>query len=169
MLPVCDARYNFTLIDVEQFGSNDDSGVLKESDLGRAFDGGNLNLSAPESIPGCRLKEAPYYLVGDEIFPLKDWLMRSYPGIKTGTMDEPKHIFNYRLSRDWRAIENTFGILVARWRVFRGFIRAAVENVECYVLVSLSLHNYLRQTDNAGYCPLGFVDTEDSSGYIKPG
>ena len=44
LLAVCDARYNFTLIDVGQFGSNNDSVVLKESDLGRAFDGGNLNL-----------------------------------------------------------------------------------------------------------------------------
>ena len=82
MLAVCDARYNFTLIDVAQFGSNNDGGVLKESDLWRAFDSDNLNLPAPESIPGCRLKEVPYYLVGDEIFPLKDWLMRPYPGIK---------------------------------------------------------------------------------------
>ena len=34
---------------------------------------------------------------------------------------------------------------------------------------TLCLHNYLRQTDNAGYYPSGFVDSEDSSGRIKPG
>ena len=42
-----------------------------------------------------------------------------------------------------------------------------MENVERYVLAALSLH--LRQADNAVYCPLCFVDSEASSGYIKPG
>ena len=36
-------------------------------------------------------------------------------------------------------------------------------------MAALCLHNYLRQTDNAGYCPTGFVDSEDSTGQIKPG
>ena len=116
------------------------------------------------------MKKVPFYLVEDEIFPLiKDWLMRPYPGIKKGTLDESKHVFNYRLSRARRVIENSFGILVARWRIFRGFIRAAVHNVERYLLAALFLHNYSRQTDNAAYFPLGFVDSEDSSGRIKPG
>ena len=38
LLAVCDARYNFTLIDVGQFGSNNDSGVLNNSAFGTAFD-----------------------------------------------------------------------------------------------------------------------------------
>ena len=42
----------------------------------------------------------------------------------------------------------------------------SVDNVERYVLAALCLHNYLRQTDNASYCPAGFID---SSGYIKHG
>ena len=62
-------------------------------------------------------------------------------------MEEAKFVFNYRLSRARRVIENTFGILVARWRIFRGFIRASPKNVERYVLAGLCLHNYLRQTD----------------------
>ena len=108
-------------------------------------------------------------MVGDEIFPLKNWLIGSYPGVKRGTLDESQAIFNYRLSRARRVIENSFGILVARWRIYRRFIRASVDNVETYILATLALHNYLRQTDNAGYCPSGFVDSEDSSGCIKEG
>ena len=92
--------------------------------------------------------------------------MRPYPG---QDIDESQSVFNYRLSRARRVIENAFGILVARWRILRRFIRASVENAESYVLSALCLHNYLRQTDNAGYCPAGFVDFEDSSGRIKPG
>eukprot|EP00794_Sanderia_malayensis_P007639 gene7639-8480_t len=103
--------------------------------------------------------------VGDEIFPLKQWLMRPFPG----SLSEKQRIFNYRLSRARRTIENTFGILVARWRIFRGPIRASRKNVEAYVLETICLHNYLRQTDNAVYCPTGFFDSENGSGEIKPG
>ena len=31
------------------------------------------------------------------------------------------------------------------------------------------LHNYLMQTENAGYVPSGFVDAEDETGCIIPG
>ena len=133
--------------------SNNDSGVLKESVFVKAFVQHLFNYPGAKRIPGCRLDKVPYFLVGDEIFPLKDWLMRPYPG----KLDEASNIFNYRLSRARRDIENAFGILVARWRIFRGFIRSSVENVERYVLAALCLHNYLRQTDNASYCPSGCI------------
>ena len=137
--------------------------------FGKAFAEGWFNYPSPKKIPGCRQKETPFFLVGDEIFPLKDWLMRPYPGMKRGTLDESRSIFNYRLSRARRVIENSFGVLAARWRIFRRFIRASAENVEKYILATLALHNYLLQTDNAGYCPSGFVDSEDSTGRITPG
>ena len=167
LLAVCDARYNFLLFDVGQYGSGNDSGVLNQSDFGKAFANHLFNYPDPENIPGCSLQKTPFFLVGDEIFPLKDWLMCPYPG--RGGLTEKENVFNYRLSRARRVIENTFGILVARWRIFRRTIRASPKNVEHYVLAALCLHNYLRQTDNAGYCPAGFVDSENSSGDIKPG
>ena len=58
----------------------------------------------------------PYFLVRYEIFPLQEWLMRPYAG--TLLINEARKIFSYRLSRVRRVIENAFGILVARWRVF---------------------------------------------------
>ena len=36
----------------------------------------------------------PYFLVGDEVFPLKMWLMGPYPG----TLPLAKKAFKYRLS-----------------------------------------------------------------------
>ena len=78
-------------------------------------------------------------------------------------------IFSYRLSRARRVIENTFGILVARWRLFRGPIMASRDNAVRYTMAALCLHKYLRQTESATYCPAGFIDSEDSSGGIKLG
>ena len=164
LLAICDARYNFTMVDVGQYGSNNDSGVLLNSEMGQNFEDSLFKVPPEENVKNSTF-ELPYYLVGDEIFPLKTWLMRPFPGKLT----EEQRIFNYRLSRARRVIENTFGILVARWRLFRGPIRADRENVLRYVLAAISLHNYLRLTDSATYCPNGFVDSEDSTGRIKKG
>ena len=91
--------------------------------------------------------------------------MRPYPG----QLSEEERILHYRLSRVRSVMENTFGILAARWRIYHSPIIASIENAENYVLVTITLHNYLRLTDNAVYTPEGFVDSQASSGEIRPG
>ena len=122
-------------------------------------------MTIPQPREICRHK-LPFVLLGDEIFPLKSWLMKPYPG---RGMDESKRIYNYRLSRARRTIENSFGIMAARWRIFRRPIRANVETVEQIVKAVVCLHNNLRLTDNANYVPGGFVDCENNDGSIIPG
>ena len=76
-------------------------------------------------------------------------------------MSEPEKVYNYRLSRGRRTVENTFGILAAKWRIFRTPIKANVDLVENLAKTAVCLHNYLRLTENAGYKPTGFIDRED--------
>lgn len=165
LLAVCDSNYCFTLFDLGNYGSNNDSGVLANSEMGEMIEAHKMGIPKPVKHMTCDFDPLPYFLVGDEIFPLKTWLMRPYPG----TLDKEQKIFNYRLSRARRTIENAFGILCARWRIFYTPIRSNVENVENYVLACLTLHNYLRLTDNASYCPMGFTDTYDSTGNLQEG
>ena len=164
-LAMCDARYCFTMFDIGQYGSNNDTGVLKTSLFGKRFESETMNIPTPRSVLGCRFDPLPYFIVGDEIFPLKTWLMRPYPG---QLMEEQK-IYNYCHSRVRRVIENAFGILCTRFRIFYVPINASVENIESYAKAAIALHNYLRQTENSLYCPQGFVDTETASGDIVPG
>ena len=93
--------------------------------------------------------------------------MRPYAG--SSSLDEKKSVYNYRHSRARRVIENAFGILLARWRIYNTPIQAKPENVEKIVLATIALHNYLRQTDNTSYCPNGFIDCERSTSEIIPG
>ena len=78
------------------------------------------------------------------------------------------------MSRARRCIENAFGILVARWRIFRTPIIAKIENIERFIRAAMVLHNYLR-TEEPGvptsqqYVPPGFVDLENSDGSVTPG
>ena len=166
LLAICDADYCFTLYDIGSYGSNNDSGVLANSNMGKMLENNRLKVPLPEKLDECKFEPLPYFLVGDEIFPLKSWLIRPYPG---KNLTEEQRVYNYRHSRCRRVIENAFGILVARWRIFLTPIRATVENVEKYVLACLCLHNYLRKTKNAYYSPSGFIDSEDSSGSIQVG
>ena len=46
---------------------------------------------------------------------------------------------------------------------------AQFENVEKYILACLTLHNYLRQTKNTSYLPLGLINSGGSSGNILSG
>ena len=166
LLACCDAKYCFTLFDIGQYGSNNDSGVLLNSDMGKRFAANLMNLPEPDTLPGCAYDPLPYFLVGDEIFPLKEWLMRPYPG--SGLTLE-RSIYNYRHCRSRRPIENTFGVWAARWLIFHKAILGSVENIEKIVMATMALHNYLRMTDNASYCPQGYVDSESSDGTIIPG
>ena len=95
LMAVCDANYCFTMFDVGQFGSNNDSGVLSNSEIGIGFEFGRLKVPK-KSLINEEIGMLPYFLVGDEIFPLKSWLMRPYPG--TELFCEKKKIYNYRQS-----------------------------------------------------------------------
>ena len=159
LLAACDARNCFTLVDIGQYGSNNDSGVLKNCEIGSASNQ-EKSIYLSQKLWKAGFDPLPYYMVGDEIFPLKTCLMRPY----AGKLTEEQRIFNYRHSRARRAIENSFGILV--WRIFNTPIHASVENIESYVR---ALHNYLRQTDNASYCPYGFVNSYNANGDVQPG
>lgn len=60
------------------------------------------------------ISEIPYYLIGDETFALDVNLMKPYLH-RTAAGDEKA--FNYHLSKARRIVENSFGIMYARFRV----------------------------------------------------
>ena len=84
----------------------------------------------------------PYVFVGDDAFSLKPYLMKPFP-FRNQERDE--RVFSYRLSRARRIIENAFGILSSRFRIFHTTINLAPEKVEQIVLAAVVLHNYLRR------------------------
>ena len=147
-MAVSDVNYCFTLIDIGQNGSNNDNGVLSRSGMGKRLSAGEMNNPETKSLPGCTFDPLPFYFLGKAIFPMKIWLIRPYPG---KMLQEDQSVYNYRHARPRRVIENAFGILVERWRIFNVSINTSIENVEKYVKAAVVLHNYLRQTENAVY------------------
>ena len=160
LMALCDSRYYFTIVDIGNYGRDNDAHIFNNSVMGRAFITNEADIPPPSSVSGHTL---PYVIVADEIFGLKPWLMKPYGG---KGLSQSEEIFNDRLSRCRRTIENSFGILSARWRIFRRPIKATPEAVDLITKACICLHNYLRLTDNAYYVPGGFVDSEDSTGNI---
>lgn len=101
----------------------------------------NLPASVPISVEG---PNVPYFLVGDEAFPLTNYMLRPYPG---KTLTPERKIYNYRLSRARRVIENTFGILAIQWRIFRRPINASMKTTEKIVQAAVCLHNFLKRKE----------------------
>ena len=89
--------------------------------------------------------------MGDEAFPLKKYLLRPYPGVLARN-DESKQLYNYRLSRALRVVENAFGILTQNFRLFYGRIQLSLENADKVILATCVLHNYVRNDVNVEDC-----------------
>lgn len=70
-----------------------------------------VNVPIPSTLPNDDDGEPmPYVIVADEAFPLKPFLLRPFPGRQL--VDDVRKVFNYRLSRARRVVENSFGMLV---------------------------------------------------------
>ena len=50
LMTICDARYTFCLVDMDSFGSNNDSGVFRNSPIGKAFFNDETSLSVAECL-----------------------------------------------------------------------------------------------------------------------
>jgi DDE superfamily endonuclease len=161
LLALVDANYNFIYVDVGAQGRIGDAGVYQHSSLAKALHDNTIGIPDPCSLPNTSTI-IPYSLVADEAFPLKTYIMKPYA--RRGLSDMEK-IFNYRLSRARRVVENAFGILAHRFRVFLSPIVMNPSNVVYVVLASLTLHNFLksRTTGNRGYCGEVSLDQEDTT------
>lgn len=104
-----------------------------------------MNLPQPRPIEASG-PVLPFVLVADEAFALTRYMMRPYP--RSGHLNRQRKIFNYRLSRARRMIESTFGILVAKWRIYRRSIIASVSTAVKIVQATICLHNFIIQKEN---------------------
>ena len=103
----------------------------------------------------------PYYLVGDDAFALSTRLMKPIArlgGVINFVFDV---IFNYRVSRARNTVENTFGILTTRFRIFRRQLDMEPEGSHLLIMACCCLHNYLMTEQGHSYVAPSYVDRED--------
>lgn len=142
LLAVADADCRFVVVDVGAYGRQNDGNVLQNSEFGKRLASHTLHLPADALLPGSNTT-APHVYVGDEAFPLQRHLMRPFPGCSLNGDD--RRIYNYRLSRARRTVENAFGIMASRFRIFRKPMCISPENADRVIKASTVLHNYLME------------------------
>ncbi|XP_065584575.1 uncharacterized protein LOC136043591, partial [Artemia franciscana] len=165
LMAVVDADYKFQFVDVGAEGSAGDSSIFARSSFGCAILNETIETPEPKPIPNGTI--LPHVFVADEAFPLKMNIMRPFPG-GLSVADRQKRVYNYRLSRARLVVENAFGILAARWRIFNSPINCKVETVDSIVKACCCLHNFVL-SENSQYCPINFVDAQSGNREIIPG
>lgn len=143
LMALVDDDYCFRYVDVGACGMASDGSVFK-------------NCSIYNKLENNLLPEGGV-IVADAAFPLKTYIMKPYPG---DNLTQEQKVYNYRLSRARRIVENAFGILVSRFRVFQKPIATNVETVDKIVLAACALHNWMRK-ENRNYLISSDVDRED--------
>ena len=147
LLALVDANYCFLYVDVGAPGRCGDAGVFANSSLKLGLDGNILNLPAAGHLPGTQTL-CNHHIIGDDAFPLSSNLMKPYPH---RNQENSVKIFNYRFSRARRAVENAFGILANRFRVFLTTTALDPQDCEKLVLAACCLHNYLISKQSGHY------------------
>ncbi|XP_024872945.1 putative nuclease HARBI1 [Temnothorax curvispinosus] len=111
LLAICDYRYAFTMLDIEATGRQSDGGIFSRSKMRKYFEEDRMGVPNPVSVLDSD-NVLHFVAVGDQAFSLTTYLMTPYSENNKLSLDQ--RIFNYRLSRARRIIENTFGILTAK-------------------------------------------------------
>lgn len=95
LLAVVDADCNFIYVEVGAQGRMSDGGIYGNSHLSKGLE--NKTLHVPGECPLAGTTEAvPYFIVGDDTFPLRTYLIEPY---SKRALTEEEEVTNYRFSR----------------------------------------------------------------------
>ena len=148
LLALVDADYKFLWVNAGASGSLYDPQIFNRSKLKR-IENGTLGLPPPEPLgPGG--PNLDYFLLGDDAFALMPWLVKPY---SRRQLTREERIANYRISRGRRVVENSFGILVKRFRVLLTTMEQRPIVMRDIVLTCVVLHNMLRSHQGAADRP----------------
>ena len=151
--------------DVRCQGRISDGGVFKDTALHKMMKEKALRLPPPNELPG-RHMQIPYFISADSAFALAENIMKPYAG--DHAKGSVKRIFNYRLSRARRVVENAFGIISAVFRVLRKTMMLQPDKAQLTVLAIIHFYNYLRKHSPNVYTPNSLLDYEEN-GIVIPG
>lgn len=128
-------------------GRMSDGGVLKKTEFYNALQNNELNIPITRKLPHSE-QFLRMFLVADDAFAQSSFLIKPY-GIRNLSYTE--RIFNYRLSRARRIIENVFGIMSKKFRILGKPMLLNPEKATSIVSAICALHNYLIDTKSERY------------------
>lgn len=165
LLALVDSNYEFLFVEAGANGRVSDGGVFANSKFADKFTEKKLRIPEWRQLPNST-SSAPYVIVADDAFPLKENIMKPYGG---NQIESDRRIFNYRLSRARRIVENAFGILSSRFRILLTTMNLSPEKASKITITCCYLHNFLKRNNSSNYLS-GSVDVENvTSGETRGG
>jgi hypothetical protein len=140
LMALVDADYKFIWVDIGGMGHMSDAQIFNVSELREFLETCQIGLPKPDRLPHDD-KDTAYYIVGDDAFALQTWLMKPF---STKHLTHDQRIFNYRLSRARRVVENAFGIMAQRWQVLLTTMQQTPTTTRTITECCVILHNWLR-------------------------
>lgn len=137
LLAICDSSYRFTYIDVGTYGREGDTNAFFQCDLGKTLLLDELEFPKDKILNGKRI---PYFIVGNDAFPLHERIMKTYSGKK---LDTRQRIYNDSLGRARLCIEKAIGILCVKWMALENTLLTKACKVQKMISACCSLHNFL--------------------------
>ena len=162
LMGLSDANYKFLYVDVGAEGSAGDGGTWCRCTLHDAIEQHRAAFPDDSPLPNDDTP-IPFHLVADDAFAMKTWLMKPY---SHHSQIHHEKIFNYRLSRARRVVENAFGLMQARLRVFGTSMLQQPKNVKKITMCGCVLHNLILERYPFASNP---VDYEDAQHNLIPG
>lgn len=120
LFAIVNANYEFLYVHVGTNGRVSDGGVIQETDFYDKLENERLNIPPPANFTNSQIC-APYVFIGDDAFQLTEHIMKPYR--RNINSPRAEKIFNYRICRARRVVENAFGIMSCRFRVLLSTIR----------------------------------------------
>ena len=159
LLALVDVHYKFTVVDIGSYGRYSDGGIFAHSRLEKYLET-QLGIPEDKQLPGTSCL-APHVTIGVEVFPLKTYLMKPYPGSQSKG-DKEKSFFSYMRSRTRRVVENAFGILRQKFKIYRRTLKSLPTNADNIIFATCILHNYLKD-QGVGLSDMGSSANDESS------
>lgn len=136
LMAIVNSKYEFIYVDIGKNGRISDGGILLHTDFYKCLIEDSLKL--PERSE-C-VEKFNFIFVGDEAFALHQHILKPF---SQKNLTYERRIYNYRLARARNVVENAFGVLSARFRIFHTAINMSPINIQYTVLAACVLHNYL--------------------------
>ena len=161
LLAIASGDYRFVIVDIGGYGSKNDSGLLNSTNFFKQLNSRSLNIPPSAMLPNDQhCVVVPHFFIGDNAFPLFRDLLQPFP--RNQLSNEAK-IYNYRLCRGRRLVENAFGILAQRCHIYQFQIYVGPDMAE--VVVSDYLMNKINFVGGDKLLPVfkyGFLRSEEN-------
>ena len=140
LLALVNGDFKFPSVDMGAAGLTSDAQIFKHTDLRRKIEDSNIGFPDSESLGIGGLK-VNFFILGDDSFPLKLWLMRP---CSSCSMDLKDTVFKFWIRRGRIVVVNAFGMLTSHYRMFQSLLQQEPQVVSRVVIACLVLHNLLR-------------------------